>query len=93
MGYLWGLADGQHQAIIKNHPQIPPTNAEYVFCSVQRDIPTGQLVRVLVQWLRSHPRFLHMPRGTLASMALAEAFPCPSAPALPTAPAGKGKRW
>lgn len=45
------------------------------FCT-PRDVTNGQLVRIVVKWLKDHPKALHENRTGLIWLALKDAFPC-----------------
>ena len=78
-------------------------NGSYDVCPPAGISPV-QLTRVIVEWLRTHPALLHMPRPVLTHAAFAAAFPCPSSvappqeqtpsavPGPPSLKAGKGKQ-
>jgi hypothetical protein len=48
-----------------------------VFCLPTQGIVNSQAVRIVARYLREHPAELHYQARTVASLALAEAFPCP----------------
>lgn len=51
------------------------SKATPLFC-IPSQVPNGQLVRILLKYLQSHPEKLHLNGGFLCSLAFVEAFPC-----------------
>jgi len=102
VGYALGFGDGH---MIGTDPAMPADlKATFAYCGMgTRRIAVEQSVRILVQWLRTHPQQLDLPRSYVIAWAFADAFPCPSsiAPAAPATPSdvprqpapktGKGK--
>ena len=55
---------------------IPPTIVARLYCA-PKEVTVGQLVLVIVKFLRDHPERLHQGRAALTMEALTTAFPCP----------------
>ncbi|PYY69969.1 hypothetical protein CRX42_13770 [Pseudomonas jessenii] len=45
------------------------------FCT-PKDITNGQVVRIVVKYLKDNPKLLHKSRGALVWLALNDAYPC-----------------
>jgi|SRR5215510_10031977 len=71
MGYVSGFSIGYDAASL----------GAFRICEPSSGIPNGQRVRVVVQWLRTHPALLHLDRDILVGMALP--MPSPVHPRLP----------
>ncbi|MGD0905452.1 MAG: Rap1a/Tai family immunity protein [Terracidiphilus sp.] len=67
LGYVNGVADGMEMATATG-------SIAKLYC-IPEGVTTGQAVRVLVKWLRSHPEKLHQSR-VLVVVSWADAFPC-----------------
>jgi hypothetical protein len=73
VGYLWGVHDieffvqmfEEHQKVAVMRHSCVPSNAS-----------TGQIVRVVVKYLRDNPKHLNMPASVLVTDAIRSAFPC-----------------
>lgn len=78
LGYVLGFGDGH---LMATDTTIPDDIREaLMLCGLdQRGITAEQTVRILVEWLRTHPKVLDLPRNLLTALAFADAFPCPSA--------------
>jgi Rap1a immunity proteins len=104
MGYLLGFVEGYSIVGAAIRATQPGATMKDDFCPTGLELPVEQLARVLVEWLRTHPALLDMPRTALTIAAFAETFPCPSSVAPPQEPppsvvprpsapkAGKGKQ-
>jgi hypothetical protein len=59
----------------------PPTNKGKQLICIPKDqkITGGQLVRVVLKWLRDHPEELNMPRVVTVLEALRDTWPCRTA--------------
>jgi Rap1a immunity proteins len=89
LGYVGGLVDGYQWG-------SPPATTEgglphlSGLCLPPQGIPVEQLIRIVVQYLREHPRQLQAPRDRLAVVALRSAFSCLAPGALPPEPTLSG---
>jgi hypothetical protein len=80
LGYVSGFGGGY---LIATDPTIPTDVKEsFAFCGMgERRITIEQSVRILVEWLRTHPKLLDLPKSYVSAWAFADAFPCPSSDA------------
>jgi hypothetical protein len=67
MGKLNGLND--------SHNMMVEIGANRLFC-LPSGVTVGQVKLVVIRYLQTHPERLHWPWSGLATMALAQAFPC-----------------
>ena len=51
-------------------------NSKCSLMSIPQEATPGQMVRVLVKWLKEHPERLHEPAGLIFELAFKNAFPC-----------------
>jgi hypothetical protein len=73
VGYVWGVHDmeftvqmlEEHQKVVLMHRSCTPSNSS-----------TGQMVRVVVKYLRENHERLNMPAAVLVTDAIRSAFPC-----------------
>ena len=72
LGYVAGFADGHTLGTVEMTLGSP------LLCPPDGWRPAGQLVRLLVEWLRTHPTQLHRDMHSVMLLAFADAFPCPS---------------
>lgn len=47
-----------------------------VYCQIE-GVEAGQLVKIVLKYIREHPETAHLPAGILAGRAFQKAFPCP----------------
>jgi len=75
IGYVVGIMDGvlyEHSyAETKTSRKIPS-----LYCIP--DVEHGQLIRVVLKYIRDNPAEANMPTGALVVNALTKAYPCPS---------------
>jgi hypothetical protein len=82
LGYVLGFGDGHR---IGTDPTMQADRKDtFTYCGVgTRRMTVEQRVRMLVQWLRTHPKILDLPQSYVIAWAFANAFPCPSTGAQP----------
>ena len=68
-GVLEGLVVGEHEN---------PTATKKPYVCIPDGASLGQNVRVVVKWMKEHPKDLHRRAALLIYVALLEAYPCPS---------------
>jgi hypothetical protein len=69
LGYLVGFMDGiEVQSSIRQSPKI--------YCSPEDGISTEQVRRIVIKFMKEHPKELHGSARTLVLLALKDAFPC-----------------
>lgn len=75
LAYIVGLVDGVSLQVdlsrVSSHAELFP------YC-LSDEVGNGQLVRVLLKYIRDNPAKAHLPTATLFGMAMKEAFPCPT---------------
>jgi hypothetical protein len=104
LGYILGFRDGHLTATDTTMPD--DMRKALAFCDLwKHNITAEQSARILVEWLRTHPKLLHLPQHILTAWALADAFPCPSSITMgqqskpstirqpPVPKTGKGGQW
>jgi len=79
LGYITGVADGIKVATQVNEQinEKPRNLGDWggLFCAPD-EVKVGQVLRVVVKYLRDHPGELHNPSADLIVAALNAAFPC-----------------
>jgi hypothetical protein len=74
IAYVVGLIDGVSKetefvlAVSNKQPPMP-------FC-LSDDVENGQLIRIVLRYIRNHPEEAHLSTAFLVVQALREAFPC-----------------
>jgi hypothetical protein len=76
LGYVAGFVDGVNLqtsfAEHKTNQKVPKP-----FCRPE-SVEHGQLVSIVLKYIRNHPEDAHLPTGILIIPALGKAYPCPS---------------
>ena len=75
-GYVDGVTDAQ--TMWRNVDRERGLALKFSFC-LPESAETGQVVRVVVKWLKDNPAELHGRADSLIARALAEGFPCKNA--------------
>lgn len=75
IAYAEGVVQGVSQEVAFSHAM---TNKEPLrpFC-LPDDAENGQLIRVVLKYIRNHPEVAHQSTAFLIVLALKESFPCP----------------
>jgi hypothetical protein len=77
LGYVNGVIDGFHGAYaLHNSWAGRPVESGQPFC-FRPDVTMGQRLRVVTQFLKTHPEKTDLPMDILIYEATVEAFPCP----------------
>jgi hypothetical protein len=86
MGYILGFVEGSGWMGADIRAHQPGAKVKEAFCPTGLALPVEHLARGLVEWLRTHPALLYMPRTAVTIAAFADTFPCPSSVAPPQEP-------
>ena len=73
VGYINGVGDGVEASI--TFAQVQNSSVRKPYC-LPSDAENGQLVRIVLKYVKGHPELAHMPTAGLVMLALQEAFPC-----------------
>jgi hypothetical protein len=77
LGYVNGVIDGfQGAYALGNAASGRPVDSGQPFC-LRQDVTMGQKLRVVVQFLKTHPEKTDLPMDILIFHATVDAFPCP----------------
>jgi hypothetical protein len=71
LGWIAGLTKGMHVAEAIH--RVGGKNA--IFCPPEGN-SYAQMIQIIEKFIADHPEKEHLPKGIIASAALAEAFPC-----------------
>ncbi|MGA2903984.1 MAG: Rap1a/Tai family immunity protein [Candidatus Korobacteraceae bacterium] len=74
VGYISGLVDGVTAEIAFTQWEIHK-NVPGPYC-LPEEVENGQLIRVVLKYVKDHPEKAHMRTGPLAVLAWQKAFPC-----------------
>lgn len=69
-GFVEGVGFGISGARSNSGPATP-----YPFCGVEQ-AEAGQIVKIVLRYIREHPETAHLPAYVLSGRALQQAFPC-----------------
>jgi len=70
-GFTRGVEFGSLYVEDKAHKKVP-----HLFCTPS-EIENGQIIRIVLKYIRDNPAEAHLPTGALVVDALQKAFPCP----------------
>jgi len=77
VGYVNGVLDGFHGAYaLGNAAAGRPVETGQPFC-LRPEVTMGQKLKVVIQFLKTHPAETDLPMDILILHATVEAFPCP----------------
>jgi hypothetical protein len=79
LGYVSGFTDGvEHEVLYTNvNAKTPTQGAAVPFC-IPDDVEDGQLVRVVLKYIRDNPAEAHKRTPLLIMRAFGKAYPCPN---------------
>jgi hypothetical protein len=77
LAYVQGFTEGMDAEVAWAQGWTQKGEQPQPFCRPE-DVENGQLVRVILKYIRSHPEKAHKGTATLIVEALRQAFPCPS---------------
>jgi hypothetical protein len=76
LGYVLGTTDGIKLGVRVEHGIVAATTAnEPLFC-LPSEVTSGQLLRILVKYIKAHPEQEHWQTPTLILTAAMDSFPC-----------------
>lgn len=79
LGYVSGFADGvEHEAMYTNSRAKRATQGASVPFCIPDEVENGQLIRIVLKYIRDNPAQEHKPTPLLIVAALELSFPCPS---------------
>jgi hypothetical protein len=73
--YIAGFVDGAETGNVSTMVQMKPTTIPKPFCRPD-NTENGQLVKIVLKYIREHPEDAHQPTGLIVLWAFQRAFPC-----------------